>query len=193
MKSVKEIAMTLEGAKVVSSVEAPESGLEQPRRLLSAAQTRFSFGGRPTNCIAPPVLAVRRPGHIVARRHCDRSFRLSGHRRLHVVRTVIHGDECRPNDPSHEANSFRVNCSSQSEINTYWDAMQKNAGEPQACGWIVNKYGVRRQIVPSVLVDMIKDPDKTKAGRVVTDMQKGGSSTSQISKRPSTAAEPECS
>jgi hypothetical protein len=88
--------MTLEGSKVVSSVEAPESGLEQPRPLLSAAQTRSSFGGRPTNCIAPPVLEVRQPGDIVARRHCDRSFRLSGRRRLQVVRTVIHGDECRP-------------------------------------------------------------------------------------------------
>jgi predicted 3-demethylubiquinone-9 3-methyltransferase (glyoxalase superfamily) len=79
-----------------------------------------------------------------------------------------------PNDPFNEANSYRVNCSSQSEINTYWDDLQKNAGEPQACGWIVNKYGVRRQIVPTVLVDMINDPDKTKAGRVVTDMQIGG-------------------
>jgi len=75
-----------------------------------------------------------------------------------------------PNDPFNEAISFRVNCSSQSEIDTYWNALRKNGGKPQACGWIVDKYGVRWQIVPTVLVDMMSDPDKTKAARVAAEM-----------------------
>ena len=46
----------------------------------------------------------------------------------------------------------------------------EKGGKPQACGWIVDKYGVRWQIVPTVLVDMMSDPDKTKAGRVAAEM-----------------------
>lgn len=62
-----------------------------------------------------------------------------------------------------------VNCSSQSEIDRYWNALLENGGKPQACGWIVDKYGVRWQIVPMALIDM-SDPDKTKAGRVAAEM-----------------------
>ncbi len=36
-----------------------------------------------------------------------------------------------PNDPFNEAISFRVNCSSQSEVDNYWNALQKNGGKPQ--------------------------------------------------------------
>ena len=75
-----------------------------------------------------------------------------------------------PNDPFNEAISFRVNCSSQSEIDSYWNALRKKDGIPQACGWIVDKYGVRWQIVPMVLADMMNDPDRTKAGRVAAEM-----------------------
>jgi predicted 3-demethylubiquinone-9 3-methyltransferase (glyoxalase superfamily) len=44
--------------------------------------------------------------------------------------------------------------------------MLDNGGQPQACGWITDKYGVRWQITASALGDMIADPDKTKAKRV---------------------------
>jgi predicted 3-demethylubiquinone-9 3-methyltransferase (glyoxalase superfamily) len=75
-----------------------------------------------------------------------------------------------PNDPFNEAISFRVNCSSQSDIDRYWNALLKNDGKPQACGWIVDKYGVRWQIVPTALIDMMTDPDKTKASRAAAEM-----------------------
>jgi predicted 3-demethylubiquinone-9 3-methyltransferase (glyoxalase superfamily) len=35
-----------------------------------------------------------------------------------------------PNDPFNEAISFRVNCSSQSEIDSYWNALRKKGGKP---------------------------------------------------------------
>ena len=41
-----------------------------------------------------------------------------------------------------DAVSFVVNCSSQEEIDRYWDALLKNSGKPQACGWIIDKWGV---------------------------------------------------
>jgi predicted 3-demethylubiquinone-9 3-methyltransferase (glyoxalase superfamily) len=65
-----------------------------------------------------------------------------------------------------DAISFLVNCDTQAEIDRYWNAILDNGGQPQACGWITDKYGVRWQITASALGDMIADPDKTKAKRV---------------------------
>ena len=63
-----------------------------------------------------------------------------------------------------------VNCGSQAEIDRYWDAILENGGKPQACGWINDKYGVRWQIVPTVLGAMMSDPDKERAKRVAEEM-----------------------
>lgn len=38
------------------------------------------------------------------------------------------------------------------------------------CGWLKDKYGVSWQIVPRVLIEMIKDPDPEKSGRVMEAM-----------------------
>jgi predicted 3-demethylubiquinone-9 3-methyltransferase (glyoxalase superfamily) len=77
--------------------------------------------------------------------------------------------------PHHEFNdavSFMVNCDSQAELDRYWDAILKNGGKPQACGWIIDKYGLRWQIVPTVLGEMLTDKDKAKAGRAAQEMLK---------------------
>ena len=77
--------------------------------------------------------------------------------------------------PHHEFNdaiSFLVKCGSQEEIDRYWNAILENGGKPQACGWIIDKYGVRWQITSAALGDMITDPDKTKAKRVAEEMLK---------------------
>jgi predicted 3-demethylubiquinone-9 3-methyltransferase (glyoxalase superfamily) len=77
-----------------------------------------------------------------------------------------------PHDSFNDAVSFLVNCSSQAEIDRYWNALLESNGKPQACGWIIDKYGVRWQIVPTVLGEMITDADKTKARRVAEEMMK---------------------
>jgi predicted 3-demethylubiquinone-9 3-methyltransferase (glyoxalase superfamily) len=77
-----------------------------------------------------------------------------------------------PHDSFNDAVSFLVNCASQDEIDRYWNALLENGGKPQACGWIMDKYGVRWQIVPSVLGEMIAGPDKAKASRVAQEMLK---------------------
>jgi predicted 3-demethylubiquinone-9 3-methyltransferase (glyoxalase superfamily) len=65
-----------------------------------------------------------------------------------------------------------VNCTSQAEIDRYWNALLENGGKPQACGWIIDKYGVRWQIVPTALGEMIADSDETKAKRAAEEMLK---------------------
>jgi predicted 3-demethylubiquinone-9 3-methyltransferase (glyoxalase superfamily) len=41
---------------------------------------------------------------------------------------------------------------------------------PQACGWIIDRYGVRWQIVPTVLDEMMADGDRARAKRVTEEM-----------------------
>ncbi|MCY1353495.1 3-demethylubiquinone-9 3-methyltransferase [compost metagenome] len=68
-----------------------------------------------------------------------------------------------------EAISLQVNCASQAEIDHYWDRLCAG-GDPtaQQCGWLKDRYGVSWQIVPSVLPELIGDPDPMKSQRVMT-------------------------
>lgn len=75
-----------------------------------------------------------------------------------------------PHDPFNDAVSFMVNCESQDELDRYWDAILEHGGKPQACGWIIDKYGVRWQIVPTALGEMMTDADATKVKRVAEEM-----------------------
>lgn len=77
-----------------------------------------------------------------------------------------------PHDPFNDAISLMVQCGSQAEIDRYWNAILENGGKPQACGWIIDKYGLRWQITPTALLEMIADPDRTKAKRAAGEMLK---------------------
>lgn len=77
-----------------------------------------------------------------------------------------------PHHDFNDAISFMVNCETQAELDKYWDGILKHGGKPQACGWIIDKYGVRWQIVPTALGEMMTDPDKTKARRAAQEMMK---------------------
>ena len=65
--------------------------------------------------------------------------------------------------------SFSVDCADQAEVDRLWDALTEG-GEPVACGWVKDRYGVSWQIVPSMLPKLLADPDKTKARRVMKAM-----------------------
>ncbi|OGD21357.1 MAG: hypothetical protein A2W03_04730 [Candidatus Aminicenantes bacterium RBG_16_63_16] len=66
-----------------------------------------------------------------------------------------------------EAMSFLVRCESQAEIDYYWDKLTPG-GDPQAqiCGWLKDKFGVSWQVTPTVLEEMLQDPDQEKVERV---------------------------
>jgi len=72
-----------------------------------------------------------------------------------------------------EAVSFQVNCRTQEEVDYYWEKLSVGGNEKaQQCGWLKDKYGVSWQVVPSVLVELINDPDPEKSGRVMEAMLK---------------------
>jgi predicted 3-demethylubiquinone-9 3-methyltransferase (glyoxalase superfamily) len=75
-------------------------------------------------------------------------------------------------DAFNDAVSFGVRCRTQAEVDRYWNAILKNGGQEVACGWIRDKFGVRWQIVPIVLLEMMADRDKKKAARVAAEMQR---------------------
>jgi len=45
-------------------------------------------------------------------------------------------------------------------------------GAEVQCGWLKDKYGLSWQIVPSVLIDLLRDPDSVKSQRVMQAMFK---------------------
>jgi predicted 3-demethylubiquinone-9 3-methyltransferase (glyoxalase superfamily) len=70
-----------------------------------------------------------------------------------------------------EAISFQVHCKSQNEVNYYWEKLSKDGDETaQQCGWLKDRYGVSWQIVPDVLVEMLRDKNAEKSERVMKAM-----------------------
>jgi len=65
--------------------------------------------------------------------------------------------------------SFSVDCTDQAEVDRLWTKLAEG-GEPVACGWIKDRYGMSWQITPSILPRMLADPDKAKAARVMNAM-----------------------
>ena len=68
-----------------------------------------------------------------------------------------------------EAISLAVDCASQEEVDDLWAKLSAGGASGQ-CGWLKDKFGLSWQIVPRVLVELIKDPDAAKAGRVMQAM-----------------------
>ncbi len=70
-----------------------------------------------------------------------------------------------------EAISFQVYCETQEEVDYYWDKLSEGGDEKsQQCGWLKEKYGVSWQIVPIILIKMLKDKDSEKSQRVMKAM-----------------------
>jgi len=68
-----------------------------------------------------------------------------------------------------EAVSFVVNCETQEEVDYFWQKLSEGGAEVQ-CGWLKDKYGLSWQVVPTVLLEMLKDKDPQKAKRVMQAM-----------------------
>jgi predicted 3-demethylubiquinone-9 3-methyltransferase (glyoxalase superfamily) len=70
------------------------------------------------------------------------------------------------------AASLFVNCETQPEIDDLWAKLTADGGADSKCGWLVDKYGLSWQLVPSILGKLLSDPDKAKAQRVREAMLK---------------------
>lgn len=69
-----------------------------------------------------------------------------------------------------ESISFFVDCKTQEEVDYFWERLTADGGEESMCGWLKDKFGLSWQIVPSALGEMLNDPDRVKAQRVMQAM-----------------------
>ena len=77
-----------------------------------------------------------------------------------------------PHHDFNDAISIVVECEDQAELDRYWNALLGGGGKPQACGWLIDRFGLRWQIVPSILGEMMGDTDKARSQRVTDAMLK---------------------
>jgi len=70
-----------------------------------------------------------------------------------------------------EAISFSVHCKTQAEVDKFWEELSEG-GEEGPCGWLKDKYGLSWQINPSILGELLNDPDPEKSKRVMEAMLK---------------------
>ncbi|MGH9512916.1 MAG: VOC family protein [Terriglobales bacterium] len=68
-----------------------------------------------------------------------------------------------------EAISFFVDCKTQEEVDELWEKLSAGGQESQ-CGWLKDKYGLSWQIIPAVLIEMLRDKDPQKSQRVMKAM-----------------------
>ena len=68
-----------------------------------------------------------------------------------------------------EAVSFSVDCKTQQEVDHYWTRLSAG-GEEGPCGWLNDRYGLSWQINPTILGEMLNDPDAEKSQRVMEAM-----------------------
>jgi predicted 3-demethylubiquinone-9 3-methyltransferase (glyoxalase superfamily) len=66
--------------------------------------------------------------------------------------------------------SLFVSVDSQPELDRIWDALLAGGGQPTRCGWLVDRYGLSWQVIPTVLGKLMGDPDPARAGRAVQAM-----------------------
>jgi predicted 3-demethylubiquinone-9 3-methyltransferase (glyoxalase superfamily) len=114
--------------------------------------TRYGEAGRETH--------KRPPGSVLTV-----AFELDG-----VQFTALNGG---PLFKFNEAVSFQIICKDQKEVDYYWEKLTPG-GDPsaQVCGWLKDKFGLSWQVVPSIMPDLVGDPNSEKSQRAMAAMMK---------------------
>ena len=73
-----------------------------------------------------------------------------------------------------EALSLEIRCTSQEEIDGYWERLTADGGEPGPCGWLKDRFGVSWQVTHTGLEDMLFDADQEKVDRVMAALLQMG-------------------
>jgi len=72
-----------------------------------------------------------------------------------------------------EAISLQVNCDTQEELDYFWGRLSEGGdANAQQCGWLKDKFGVSWQVVPTILDDLVSDPDSDRSQRAYAAMLK---------------------
>ena len=74
-----------------------------------------------------------------------------------------------PNFRFTPAISFVVNCETQVEVDECWARLTAGGNEGQ-CGWLTDSFGVSGQVVPTGLMELLKEPDPQKSSGVMRSL-----------------------
>ncbi len=77
-----------------------------------------------------------------------------------------------PHHDFNDAISMVVTCDDQAELDRYWNALLEGGGKPQACGWLIDRFGLRWQIVPAAFEQMMGDSDPARSKKVTDALLK---------------------
>ena len=76
-----------------------------------------------------------------------------------------------PDFTFNEAISFQVSCEGQEEVDRLWSTLSEG-GQEGPCGWLKDRFGLSWQINPTILSELLADPDPGKAKRAMQAMLK---------------------
>ena len=65
-----------------------------------------------------------------------------------------------------EAFSLAVSVKTQEDVDRISEALIAGGGEQGPCGWLKDPYGLSWQVVPTLLMQLMGDPDSEKSGQV---------------------------
>jgi predicted 3-demethylubiquinone-9 3-methyltransferase (glyoxalase superfamily) len=77
-----------------------------------------------------------------------------------------------PDFKFNESVSFTIHCKDQKEVDYYWDKLTSGGGQESMCGWLKDKYGLSWQVVPDVLLEMMRGPKAAKVMEAFMKMKK---------------------
>jgi len=60
--------------------------------------------------------------------------------------------------PFNDALALTINCADQHEIDKYWNYFTRE-GEEVQCGWCIDKFGLRWQVIPENLGELMSKPN----------------------------------
>jgi predicted 3-demethylubiquinone-9 3-methyltransferase (glyoxalase superfamily) len=114
---------------------------------------------------------------LIGSRRCSASRQADPPGSVKVVDFTLFGQrfQAMTAGPHHEFNdaiSIVVLCDDQAELDRYWNALLEGGGKPQACGWLIDRFGLRWQIVPAILDELMGDKDPARSKRVTDAMLK---------------------
>lgn len=68
-----------------------------------------------------------------------------------------------------EAISLQILCETQEEVDYFWGRLTAG-GEEGPCGWLKDRFGLSWQVTPTLLLDLLNDPNPEKAQSVTSAM-----------------------
>jgi len=77
-----------------------------------------------------------------------------------------------PDFKFNESVSFTIHCKDQKEVDYYWEKLLSGGGKESMCGWLKDKYGLSWQVVPDVLLKLMRGPKSARVMEAFMKMRK---------------------